>query len=218
MPALAPAHARQELETSQRYLNSARDSVNSLLRFFAESRKSRGVAQGTTTEAERDLLRASIVFAGAGLDAVLKQLIRDALPALVHKGVVDAEEGLLRFTQRLVADPKQNAAALLADDSKQYLMDNYIYELTGSSLQSREQVKAVASALGIHDRALASEIDGLGELFEARNQISHELDLQDVKRHGIKKRRSRDRPQTAELTDKAFAVGQLFIDRVDGLL
>jgi hypothetical protein len=33
---------------------------------------------------EEDLLRAAIVFTGAGLDATLKQVIRDALPSLLE--------------------------------------------------------------------------------------------------------------------------------------
>jgi hypothetical protein len=42
--------------------------------------------RGRLKEAEVDLLRSALVLAGAGLDAVLKRLIRDALPELLAVG------------------------------------------------------------------------------------------------------------------------------------
>jgi hypothetical protein len=40
--------------------------------------------RGRLTSPEEDLLRAAVVFTGAGLDATLKQLIRDTLPTLLE--------------------------------------------------------------------------------------------------------------------------------------
>ena len=57
------------------------------------------------------------------------------------------------------------------------MIEDYIYELTGSSLQTAEEVDKVAGALGIDDAALRKRIVGLKTLFVARNEISHELDL-----------------------------------------
>lgn len=81
-----------------------------------------------------------------------------------------------------------------------------------------EQVKAVASALGVNDRPLVRQIDNLRELFTARNEISHELDLRDPQRHNATKRRPRNRNDTEALADVAFEVGQAVIDRVGVVL
>jgi len=43
-------------------------------------------ARGRLNEGEVDLLRSALVLAGAGLDAVLKRLARDALPQLLAVG------------------------------------------------------------------------------------------------------------------------------------
>ena len=42
--------------------------------------------RGRLKEAEIDLLRSALVLAGAGLDAVLKRLVRDALPEMLAVG------------------------------------------------------------------------------------------------------------------------------------
>jgi len=52
-----------------------------------------------TTDEEQDLLRAMLVMAAAGLDSMTKQLIRDALPQVVHRTGA-AREGLEKFLAR----------------------------------------------------------------------------------------------------------------------
>lgn len=205
------------LDTAQRFLHSAYASVESMLKFLTDARLARGASRGTNTDSEADLLRAAIVFCGAGLDAALKQLIRDALPSLIEVNS-DASAGLNKFAQKIAAEPKTSAEAMLSGNPRQHIIDAYVYELTGSSLQSVEQVKGVAAALGISDNAFVKQISSLKDLFTARNEISHELDLRDVERHGEKRRRSRNRTETEGLADTAFEVGQAFIDKVGKIL
>lgn len=124
----------------------------------------------------------SVVFTGAGLDAILKQLIRDTLPALLEISA-QAHEKLEAFaTGQLgtgeLADTRMIARYLTSASPRKRLIEDYIYDLTGSSLQSAEEVQRVAGALGIDDQSLRRRIDGLKQLFVARNEISHELDLQ----------------------------------------
>src|SRR6266508_2282304 len=82
---LTPPHGEPGTETAQRFLASAYDSVEAVLQTLNTVRQQRRLETGRTlrrlTSPEEDLLRAAIVFTGAGLDATLKQLIRDALPA-----------------------------------------------------------------------------------------------------------------------------------------
>ncbi|MEY9850652.1 hypothetical protein ABH923_000330 [Leifsonia sp. EB41] len=160
-----------------------------------------------------DLLRAAYVFAGAGLDSTLKQLIRETLPHLVDRKE-GARGAFLKFTQRWILDEAHQAEALIATDSRQHLIERYIYQLTGSSLQSRDEVKKVGGALGLSSRPLIAAIDQLQPLFDARNDIVHELDLRDPKRHGDRRRTMRAITRTEDEVYPAFVVGQAFLDEV----
>lgn len=64
-------------ETAQRYLTSAYESVAAVLtnlELVRQNRRNEGQGlRGRLTDNEEDLLRAAIVFAGAGLDACLKR-------------------------------------------------------------------------------------------------------------------------------------------------
>jgi carbamoylphosphate synthase small subunit len=88
---------------------------------------------------------------------------------------------------------------------------------TEGSLQSIQEVLAVAGALGVDDRKLVKRITPQGSqlrrLFEARNRIVHELDLQEA---GGGQRQQRDRAKdfTEDATREATEVAQLIIDKV----
>jgi hypothetical protein len=66
---------------AQRYLASAYDSVASLIETtYPALRAQREGTHGRLTHAEHDLFRAAVVFAGAGVDAVLKEALRSCVP------------------------------------------------------------------------------------------------------------------------------------------
>jgi hypothetical protein len=98
------------------------------------------------------------------------------------------------------------------------LIEDYIYDLTGSSLQSAEEVGRVAGALGINDAPLRRRIDDLKNLFVARNEISHELDLQRPEQPGDRTRRTRPLRRTKDLCQEGLEVAQLMVNAVGGLL
>ena len=69
---------------SQRYLVAAHDSVSNLIdQSYPALRATRPGGRGRLTQAESDLFRTVVVFAGAGVDAVLKQATRDCMGVLV---------------------------------------------------------------------------------------------------------------------------------------
>jgi hypothetical protein len=223
---LSPAEFHVRTETAQRFLGSAYDSVQGVLASLQVIRDLRkqltGDVRGRLTAQEEDLLRASLVFAGAGLDATLKQLIRDTLPALLE---INAEAHLKfeAFAERRISaidgvDPKMLARYLASPTPREQLIDDYVYELTGSSLQSAEEVQRTAGALGITDDGLRRRIAGLRPVFEARNEISHELDLQSPERPGDRTRRFRRIQPTADLCHEALEVCQLIVNAVIRLI
>lgn len=219
---LSPAEFARETETAQRFLASAYDSVGALLETLETIRKARkaeqGDIRGRLPENEADLLRAAIVFTGAGLDAALKQLIRDSLPPLLDDNAQAHDKFEAFAAERLgvgeIADTKVIARYLTSADPRARLIEDYIYALTGSSLQSAEEVQRVAGALGIDQRDLRKRIDGLRRLFVARNEVSHELDLQRPEKQGDRSRRTRRMRPTLDICHEGLEVAQLIINAV----
>lgn len=208
-------------------LEQASKAKKSLLDACDASRTQRGdgkggLAKGTLTDAEQDLLRAMLVFAGAGLDAVLKQLIKDALRALAAKDPsVQAE--LEKFATRQLRDDgalsdaasgKKFLGQILASTNPQArLLDLYIKDLTGDSLQSPDQVMKTASALGLDTGKLAIDVSKLRKVFDTRNRIIHELDIDlDGK---TRKRNNRRRDPIEKDATLLLDLSSRFVDEVE---
>jgi hypothetical protein len=76
----------------------------------------------------------------------------------------------------------------------------------------------VAGALGVNDPALRRRIENLRPLFTARNEVSHELDLQRPELPGDRTRRSRPLAATKDLCQDGLEVGQLMVNAVGAIL
>lgn len=183
---------------------------SALLTSFDDAKAKRGGKRGATTDQEQDILRASLVMACAGLDATLKQAIRDCIEPLLHSDPV-VREGFEKFIRKRIAgegDALELAsgtkflAIILADPApRSRLIEEYIKELTGDSLQSTEEILRTSKALGIDQKHLKLDIQAMREIFAIRNKIIHELDI-DL---NAKKRKRRVRTQQT-LTDAADAI------------
>lgn len=175
-----------ETSKARTILRHAHESAEGFIQSFAAVRRDREAGQGTTTDEEQDLLRASVVFAAAGLDSMLKQLIRDGLTSLVAVDD-DVRNGLETFVVRqLRGDPSEGEAAsgrkflakvLTAPSRLDELIEQYILDLTGSSLQSADELARTATALGLRVADVGIEKAVLKPIFDLRNQIIHELDI-----------------------------------------
>jgi hypothetical protein len=167
-------------------LEYAHLSAVSLLKLLKLSRQSRGQQLGTTTDEEQDLLRAMLVMAGAGLDAMAKQLVRDALPALIANDQA-VKSGLEKFIQRqitsrmdapeLIAGARFLAKTLAAPSPQRQVIDDYVRELTGGSLQAVEELYRICDALGLPTVKSGIEKKQMAAIFEVRNQIIHDFDM-----------------------------------------
>lgn len=227
LKALPAAVEHEATDKSQRFLISAHEAVEGVFDTLYKIRELRkgegGGIQGQMTHHENDQLRAAIVFSGAGLDATLKQMIRDTLPLLLEAGNEQAHKKFEDFaSDRLgtgeIADTGAIARYLTSANPRERLIEDYIYDLTGSSLQSKEEVQKVAGALGVEDKDVRKEIDGLKPLFVARNEISHELDLKKPEKAGDRTRRSRPIGQTQTICNSGFEVAQLIVNDVGSQL
>lgn len=173
-------------EKSALILRHAHDSSSALLKAYSLAREVRGSRRGMTTDQEQDLLRAMLVMATAGLDAMIKQLIRDALPQLLRI----SDQALNTFekfiARRLVEDPSSSekmsankflARVLSRPSPQEQLIEEYIQDLTKGSLQSSEALFQVAAALGVDPPQAGIDPNALGPIFHIRNRIVHELDI-----------------------------------------
>lgn len=155
----------EPVKSAQRFLTAGQEAVSQTLLNFRLTREfTKAIDQkdprGRLQNSEMDLLRAAIVFAAAGLDTTLKELIRCALPAIVtvnelarQKFETFAEEHL--GSKRNLLNFEYLAAILTSPQApRATLLNRYARALTGESLQSVAQVSNAAGALGISDAAL----------------------------------------------------------------
>lgn len=173
-------------DSSSLILRHAYESADALLKAYDLARQQRGGRRGMTTDQEQDLLRAMLVMAAAGLDAMSKQLIRDALPKLLERNdkALNTFEKFIarRLGNDLDVSEKASAnkflARVLSRPSPQtQLIEEYIQDLTRGSLQSTEALFQIAAALGIDPPKAGIEPNTLTPIFHTRNSIIHELDI-----------------------------------------
>lgn len=184
LPGLDPMEIGTDspVHSAQRFLASAYDSVSSLIEVsYPALRAQRTGGRGRLTHAEQDLFRAAVVFAGAGVDAVLKQALRSCVPIQIERSD-GAREKYLEFAVQYVQEGKEISARriaklLIQPSSESALREEYVKSLTGSSLQSQMQVTGALAALGIKDQKLFKAAKDLNPLFKARNEIAHEMDM-----------------------------------------
>lgn len=203
-------------------LERAKKTVNSLEAAFEAVRTARGVTSGAPKDEEQDLLRAALVFAAAGLDSALKHLIRSAVPPLLPKNA-DVRRQFEQFASKalrssLSASESSDESLLLARlitglDARDQLLQRYIEYLTGPSLQSAEELSRAAAALGLNPSQVGIDKKELKPIFDARNQIIHELDI-DLTRAN-RTRRSRQKKKVLDDARKLIAIGEGLVSSVE---
>jgi len=222
-PLTLPTPVRADVTTAaQNRLEAGLDTVNNVLLTMDLSRAvDREVRQkelrGRLAEAHIDLLRAAVVFAGAGLDATLKELIRGSIRSIAHSNQ-QAREKFESFIADHLGAPdarveRLTLARILVSPQgiQEELFARYERYLTGDSLQSASQVSGVCGALGITEREIRERVkDGslLDDMFRARNEIVHELDL------SPDGRRRRKLAAVRDFVREALEVGQVIVNAV----
>lgn len=188
------------LHRSQRFLAATYDFVNSLIEeTYPALRGQRGSVVGRLTQAEADVFRAAVVFAGAGVDTVLKEAVRACASIQIDatSGASDKfKDWVTRYIQNGHDLNPRRLAELLVTNSGDALRAAYVDALTGSSLQSQSQVTATLAALGlggIADKQLFIDSGTLNALFKVRNMIAHEMDMTPAGVRGSGNRTRHDR-------------------------
>jgi hypothetical protein len=203
-------------ENAHAILCNAHDSASSFLDIFEAVRKSRK-AKGASTDEEQDLLRAMLVFASAGLDSMVKQLVRDALPLTIEANdgakimFKDHIERRLNVEERV---GRKFLANILGDaNPRQCLMEHLLGDLTAESLQSTEQLLKVAAYFNIPSKLISPTPNSLKEVFGVRNEIGHEMDIDFNQSNRSRRPRAKDKMVT--YTNELFRVAAAFLSEVD---
>ena len=183
--------------------------------------------RGALTDEEQDLLRAALVFAGAGLDSAVKYLVRDCVRELAGSdpGVTEKLEEFVRRKIRSepegpgeIAGAKFLSKVLVSTSPQSRLIEEYVLELTGESLQSKEQVATAAGALGVSTPELGVDLSELHDAFLVRNVIVHELDVNLEKTQARRSRNSRRRQEMEGLASRLLDVTENLIAAVEAKL
>ncbi|TKS60588.1 MAG: hypothetical protein EWM73_03090 [Nitrospira sp.] len=200
-------------------LCSTHEAASSFLDIFEQSRQQRN-AKGTPADIEQDLLRAMLAFAASGLDSMVKQLIRNTLAKVIEcrKGAMGNFKQFIekRLSKKEVIDAKLLAEVLASRDPRDVLVSELINELVSQSLQSKDALLRAASYFDIPSVELTSDIGGLGRIFDARNQIVHEMDVDFTQRN--RSRRPRRKDDMIQHTTELLRIGGVMLHKIDNML
>lgn len=160
------------------------------------------------------------MFASSGLDSMIKQLVTDALPDVIDLHV-GAQDQFRKFVERRLSkgDGPDYAfvAGVMADANPRHrLVEELVKDLTSRSLQSVEEVLKVGSYFDIRSEDIIPDIPSTREIFSARNQIVHEMDI-DFDRSNRNRRPRKVRDMKAKTT-AVFEMAQRFLVAVDSRL
>ncbi len=158
-----------------------------------------------------------LVFAGAGLDSMIKQLVRDALSLTIDRSE-RAEENFRTFVSKRLArrdtlDPGFLSSVLASRDPREELVRALVGDLISQSLQSKDQVLRAASYFDIPSAALATDLGQLDRIFRARNEIVHEMDVDFAQTN--RNRRPRGKAVMIGHTTEILRLANAFLTEVD---
>jgi len=207
---------RESLMRSYWILCSTHEAASSFLDIFESDRKRRK-AKGAPTDEEQDLLRAMLAFATSGLDSMIKQLVKDALPRIVRIDKGSSQMFRSYIEKRMQKDDKLDhkflSTILVSRFPQRELINDLVNTLCTPSLQSRDQLLRVASYFNIDSTSIISDHDLVKQIFDARNQISHEMDV-DFNQSN-RSRRPRRKEDMIHYADEIFRIAQAFLSQVE---
>jgi hypothetical protein len=141
-----------------------------------------------------------LIFACAGLDIFVKQLIRTKLSKLINADKAAEAKFKEHVRRGLKKDDKEVlntvALALIDRNPRDIFLADYLESMTGDSLQSVDELCRVSEASGLNTKLIfdAEKRNILRDAFTVRNQIIHEMDIT-VSNEGPKKTGHRTRRQ-----------------------
>lgn len=157
------------------------DSINSFRKLYKAGRS--GAKGGPSTHDQQDLYRAMLIFACAGLDVFVKQLVKNKLPQLLEVDK-DVQNRFKEYVKRGIhKDDKAIlntvALALIDQSPRSVFLKEYVRNMTGDSLQSVDELCKISEASALETKKIFNDTrrGTIKEAFTARNEIIHEMDI-----------------------------------------
>lgn len=204
-----------EIQRSWSRLVATHAVVSGLFTTLNDLRAAQQDMRGAISETHRDQARAAIVFTAAGIDACLRTLLRDSLPTLLLTEGLAHGAFIKHFMgDRLKGELTQATKKAIVDiDPRAALIELYVEDLTGSSIQGSKDLSRCRTALGLDQEADLDDavLQSHQPFFDARHEVVHELDLIDPSGKGTRGRRHRDLAAVGEQCDGALHLLYAFI-------
>ena len=96
------------------------------------------------------------------------------------------------------------------------MIDDLVRSLRASSLQSKDQLLKVAAHFNIPSNKLSTDLNLLKEIFDARNEVAHEMDIDFTQTN--RSRRPRKKDSMIQFTTEIFRISKQCLAEVDALL
>jgi hypothetical protein len=173
-------------------LGGAHESVGEFLDTFRELGdvarcEPTEVKDGQSFRRGQEILRTMVVIASAGLEASLKEALRQTLDPLSSSDVRSADRleswvsGQLFDSEGRAKDPSYLAHVLTSFSPRDSLTWAYVRSRVAGSLQSQEKLCEVVADFGFEEnvaKALVKRIrdEAVRAAFECRNQVVHDYD------------------------------------------
>lgn len=220
---LAEADHPEAVRNALTIHNQTIAASNSFHSLFAERHRA---GHDADDHYEQDLLRATLLFACSGLDAAIKQLVRDSIQAVIDRDP-GAQSQFAKFIERKLKrgvpeDPDRSGSnqsgfdyallsqTLASPQPRTALIEVLKRSLTSDSLQSRDQILKVAAHFALTQSEVLSDDAITKAAFEARNQLAHEMDI-DFRKGS---RRHRAYKEMVGWTENILVVSSTFIESV----
>lgn len=203
---------KKELKKSKLILCNTHNVSSSFLSMYRTS----------SAPEKEDLLRAMLVFASSGLDSMVKQMVRDCLKDIIMKPNLGAHQQFVNYIKtKLKKDEKMEldfiSKILAENDPKNAILEEYVKDLTSGSMQSYESLSKITAAFDINTDLVINNRIFLKQIFEVRNKISHEMDIDFTSRTGST-RNVRSETDMIAYTNEIFKIAKQFLDNVSSKL
>ena len=206
-----PMPVAEELWNAHTVLQRTFWTASSFLTIFDTRLGERG--RGAPSDEDYDLLRAMLLFTCAGIDSMMKHIIREALEVVIER-VEKAEDNFRDFVQRRLLASTEFSPALLtrvltSGDPRRALIEELVRDLTSQSLQSKAQILKCGSFFDLRSDDLIADMLLFEDICRARNEIAHEMDIDFDQ--PTRSRKTRPRQRMVENTQAVLDCGRRFL-------
>lgn len=222
----------KRLGNSNYILGQIKGCIDENIEIFNKTTKSekKGGKPGTHLQ---NFLRGTILLSCAGLDAFLKQLVKDTIIS-VKENNNDSKKYFQKVVKRQILNQENEdrelwkiknqpiidgatfiAESLLSDDPRKFVENYVVDRLLKDSKQSFGALQEISSAFGVKVRVLNTKEKEIRDLFRIRNDISHQFDVVFHNTQGKRNRIERSRNVVVKNVNLVYEICEDFYSSIE---